>query len=139
MFERAACPDELSLTAEPFVTVGALSELSILLDLALKDLSASSNAPFSGASRTSHDQNWGEAHVTEDGDVSEQMPALSCGPGGSRWTCSRPAWRVLRGAPLWPELPEDARLVLTGLMTQLILNHATEAATPPSKEDGHDQ
>ncbi len=43
------------------------------------------------------------------------------------------------GAPLWPELPEDARLVLTGLMTQLILNHAAEAAKPPSKEDGHDQ
>lgn len=43
------------------------------------------------------------------------------------------------GAPLWPELPEDARSVLTGLMTQLILNHATEVATPPSKEDGHDQ
>jgi hypothetical protein len=43
------------------------------------------------------------------------------------------------GAPLWPELPEDARLVLTGLMTQLILNHAAEAATPPSKEDCHDQ
>ena len=77
MFERAACPDELPLTAEPFVTVGALAELSTLLDLALKDLSASSNAPFSGASRTSHDQNRGEAHVTEDGDVSEQMPALS--------------------------------------------------------------
>jgi hypothetical protein len=29
--------------------------------------------------------------------------------------------------------------VLTGLMTQLILNHAAMAATPPSKEDGHDQ
>jgi len=43
------------------------------------------------------------------------------------------------GVPLWPELPEDARLVLTGLMMQLILNHVTEAATPPSKEDGHDQ
>jgi hypothetical protein len=43
------------------------------------------------------------------------------------------------GAPLWPDLPEEARSVLTGLMTQLILNHAAEAATPPSKEDGHDQ
>ena len=41
------------------------------------------------------------------------------------------------GAPLWPELPEDERF--TGLMTQLILNHATEAAKPPLKVDGHDQ
>ena len=38
------------------------------------------------------------------------------------------------GAPLWPELPEDARSVLTGLMTQLILNHAAEAATSSSQQ-----
>lgn len=138
MFERAACPDKLPLTAEPFVTMEALAELSTLLDLALKDLAASSNARLSGASRTSHDQNRGEAHVTEDGDVSERMPALSAAPAAADGPVQdRPAGTP--GAPLWPELPEDARSVLTGLMTQLILNHATAVATPPSKEDGHDQ
>ena len=42
------------------------------------------------------------------------------------------------GAPAWPELPADARAVLTSLMTQLILSHATTTATPRAKEVGHD-
>ena len=42
------------------------------------------------------------------------------------------------GAPAWPELPADARAVLTSLMTQLILSHATTTVTPRAKEVGHD-
>ena len=42
------------------------------------------------------------------------------------------------GAPAWPELPAEARAVLTSLMTQLILDHAATTATPPAKEVGHD-
>ena len=44
------------------------------------------------------------------------------------------------GAPAWPELPAQARAALTGLMTQLILDHAatTATATPRAKEVGHD-
>jgi hypothetical protein len=69
MFDRAGCPHAASMTAEPFVSLDALAALSALLDLALKDRTPSSNAQLSGASRTSHDQNRGEAHVTQDGDV----------------------------------------------------------------------
>jgi hypothetical protein len=62
MFDRAACPDPPRLTASPFVSVDALSALSDLLGQALKSPLSSSNVPHSGASRSSHDQNRGEAH-----------------------------------------------------------------------------
>lgn len=42
------------------------------------------------------------------------------------------------GAPAWSELPAEARAALTGLMTQLILDHAAATATPRAKEVGHD-
>ena len=42
------------------------------------------------------------------------------------------------GAPAWRELPAEVRAALTGLMTQLILDHAATTAAPPAKEDGHD-
>ena len=62
MFDRAACPDAPRLATAPFVSVDALSALTDLLQQALKAPSASSNAPLSGACRSSHDQNRGEAH-----------------------------------------------------------------------------
>ena len=62
MFDRAACPDAPRLATAPFVSVDALSALTDLLQQALKASSASSNAPLSGACRSSHDQNRGEAH-----------------------------------------------------------------------------
>jgi hypothetical protein len=63
MFDRPVCPDQPPLMEAPFVSVGALVALSTLLDLALKAGVASSNFPLSSASRTSRDQNRGEAHV----------------------------------------------------------------------------
>jgi hypothetical protein len=45
---------------------------------------------------------------------------------------------VATGAPAWPELPAEARAVLTSLMTQLILDHAATTATPRAKEVDHD-
>ena len=75
MFERASCPGDLELTAAPFVGLEALAELSGLLDRALKTFAASSNAPLSGASRSSHDQIRGEAHASDDGDGGEQRQA----------------------------------------------------------------
>lgn len=54
MFERASCPGGLELTAAPFVSLDALAELSALLDRAMKTSTSSSNAPLSGASRSSH-------------------------------------------------------------------------------------
>ena len=62
MFDRTACPHPPRLTASPFVSMDALSVLSDLLRQALKPPLPSSNAPHSGASRSSHDQNRGEAH-----------------------------------------------------------------------------
>jgi hypothetical protein len=62
MFERARCLDPPRLTASPFVSMDALSALSDLLRQVLKPPLSSSNAPHSGASRSSRDQNRGEAH-----------------------------------------------------------------------------
>ena len=45
---------------------------------------------------------------------------------------------VATGAPAWPELPAEARAVLTSLMTQLILDYAATTATPRAKEVDHD-
>ncbi|QXX76487.1 hypothetical protein MHY1_p00009 (plasmid) [Methylovirgula sp. HY1] len=64
MFERASCPDHARLTATPFIDMTALSALADLLRQVLKDWAASSNAPLSGASESSHDQNRREAHVS---------------------------------------------------------------------------
>ena len=62
MFDRAMCPDPPRLTTSPLVSLDALSALSDLLRQTLKPPLSSSNAPHSGASRSSHDQNRGEAH-----------------------------------------------------------------------------
>src|SRR3979411_2144204 len=62
MFDRARCLDPPRLTESPFVSMAALSVLSDLLRQALKPPRSSSNAPHSRASRSSHDQNRGEAH-----------------------------------------------------------------------------
>jgi len=62
MFERAGCPDFAFVTAAPFADMTALSALGDLLEQTLKDRKASSNAPLSGASRSSHDQIRGEVH-----------------------------------------------------------------------------
>jgi hypothetical protein len=41
-------------------------------------------------------------------------------------------------APAWPELPVEARAALTGLMVQLMLQHATTSPTPTESEAGRD-
>jgi hypothetical protein len=48
------------------------------------------------------------------------------------------ATRETGGAPLWPELPEQARLALTELIAQLILAHTAKAASLSAKEAGDD-
>src|SRR4249920_3013529 len=62
MFDQARCLAPTRLAASPFVSMDALSALSDLLRQALNPPLSSSNAPHSGASRSSHDQNRGEAH-----------------------------------------------------------------------------
>jgi hypothetical protein len=136
MFDRATCPDSLPLMEAPFASFNALAALSALLDLALKDRSASSNAPLSGSCKASRDQNRGEAHVMHDGDVRERIPARSTAAGAADGSVQEPDGAI--GAPAWPELPLEARAALTSLMTQLILDHAGKTATPPARETGHD-
>ncbi len=62
MFERAACPDQSNLATSPFVSVSALTALSDLIGPVVKGLSTPSNALTPGASKSSHQQNRGEAH-----------------------------------------------------------------------------
>ena len=40
--------------------------------------------------------------------------------------------------PAWPDLPESARNVLVGLMTQLILEHARTSAMPSEAVEAGD-
>ena len=42
-------------------------------------------------------------------------------------------------APDWPDLPENARETLIGLMTRLMLDHAQAATMPKTPEAGHDR
>ena len=96
MFERAACPDHDQPTAAPFIDMIALSALADLLRQVLKDRAASSNAPLSGASESSHDQNWREAHVSIN--VSAAVSQHEGTPKGARSsTCSATNGR----APWW--------------------------------------
>ena len=39
------------------------------------------------------------------------------------------------GGPVWPDLPEDARNALVGLMTRLMLSHARAAAVTGVSDD----
>src|ERR1700694_3567316 len=76
MFDRTAYPDPGLLAAQPYVSIETLAALSALLSLAQKDQTPSA-ALLSGASRASHDQNRGEAHVTRDEKVRERIPTQS--------------------------------------------------------------
>jgi hypothetical protein len=76
MFDRTAYPDPELLAAQPYVSIEALAALSALLDLALKDQTPSA-VLLSGASRASHDQDRGEAHVTRDDKLRERIPTQS--------------------------------------------------------------
>jgi hypothetical protein len=42
------------------------------------------------------------------------------------------------GAPLWPDLPDQARAALTALMARLIVDHLAQAAPPQSGEASDD-
>jgi hypothetical protein len=137
MFDRTAYPDPGLLAAQPYVSIEALAALSALLDLALKDQTPSA-VLLSGASRASHDQNRGEAHVTRDDKLRERIPTQSTIAPAASDLFGNGLSNVASGAPAWPELPAEARAALTSLMTQLILDHAATTATPRAKEIDHD-
>ena len=137
MFDRTACPAPQLLVAQPFVSIDALSALSALLDLALKDQTPSA-VLLSGASRASHDQNQGESHVAADGDARKRIPTESTTAAAADGSVRTDLSNGAIGAPAWSELPAQARASLMSLMTQLILDHAATTATPRAKEVDHD-
>ncbi|MCK1711573.1 hypothetical protein [Bradyrhizobium sp. 143] len=91
MFDRSACARGGSLTAEPFVSLEALNALSSLVDSAVKSATSSLNEPLFGACGVSHDQNRGEAHGKQDGDIGEPSSAQPAVQRASDGTCSRVA------------------------------------------------
>ena len=62
MFDRSACA-RVRVAADAHVDLAALTALAALLQHGLSDRFASSNAPLSGVSILSHDQNRGELHA----------------------------------------------------------------------------
>jgi hypothetical protein len=40
------------------------------------------------------------------------------------------------GRPAWPDLPDEARITLVGLMTRLMLDHARATAATEAGRDG---
>ena len=140
MFDRTACPHPLQLTASPFVGMNALLALSELLRQASNTPLSSSNAPHSGASRSSHDQNRGEAHDhAKPGTPASDVER----PGKASAKRPFPADRPVRGhnadadAGMAGPAGGDAG-TLTGLMARLILEHAQISSPALRTEAGHD-
>ena len=65
MFDRATCPDQARLGAQPSVSLISLPALAKLLQL------TSSNASHPGASSSSHEQNRGEDNDCDSAGVSQ--------------------------------------------------------------------
>ena len=65
MFDRSACTG-IRVAADAHADMAALMALAELVRHALNDRFEPSNAPFSGATRLSRDENRGEVHATPD-------------------------------------------------------------------------
>src|SRR5205807_4626387 len=65
MFDQSACA-RVRVAADAHVDLAALTALAALLQHGLSDGFASSNAPLSGATGLSRDQNRGDVHATPD-------------------------------------------------------------------------
>src|SRR5919112_549518 len=100
MFERSACPDRARLVSAPFVDGTAIAALTDLVRQALKNRLGSSNAPFSSASTSSHDQNRGEVH--DRADVSIHVTARTSRNDATQQDArARPARAVAADRPVW--------------------------------------
>ena len=118
---------DVRFAVDAFVDLEALGALSALLDQVLKTSAPSSNARLRDAYGASRYENWRESHGAEDDGVGDGPQRKSC-PGSRQMDLFiGPGVAV---APDWPDLPEDARETLIGLMTWLILEHAQAVAAP---------
>jgi hypothetical protein len=140
MFDRARCLDPSRLTASPFVSMDALSVLSDLLRQALKPPLSSSNAPHSGASRSSHDQNRGEAHDhAKPGTTASDAGRTAKASAKRPFPADRPVRRRNADADAGMAGPAGGDAgTLTGLMARLILEHAQISKPALRTEAGHD-
>jgi hypothetical protein len=129
MLDRAACASK-RMDTRPRVDVAALDALTTLLaEVAVTD-AAPSSAPVLGVQTASRDENRG-GH--------DAVPAQCASQPSNQDDTVRSVCRTRRrgGAPAWGALPEETRSALTGLMVQLILDHA-DARGPQLEEAGHD-
>ena len=107
-------------------------QLAALLRHVLNDRFASSNAPLSGVSILSRDQNRGEVHATP-----KQTPARRRAPQQIDLFAAEPQ-TTIGGMPAWSGLPTETQAALTNLMTRLILEHADKNRIGSMAEAGHD-
>jgi hypothetical protein len=133
MFDRSACTG-IRVAADAHADMAALMALAELVRHALNDRFEPSNAPFSGATRLSRDENRGEVHATPDeADAAGATPRTAA----DRSVRGRTAEEDRR-LPAWSGLPRETQAALTSLITRLILEHADKTRIGPVTEVGHD-
>ena len=132
MFDRSACA-RVRLAADAHADLAALTALAALLRHALNDRIASSNAPLSGVSILSRDQNRGEAHATPDEAEVGAPPRAAT----DRPVRRRTADDDRRHAGVVRAADGDAGGA-DRLMTRLILEHADKSRIGSMTEAGHD-
>jgi hypothetical protein len=132
MFDRSACAS-MRAAADAHVELAALTAVAALLQHALNDRFASSNAPLSGAPRFSRDQNRGEIHATPEKADAGATPRTSA----DRPVRRRTAEDDRRDAGVARTAVGDTS-TLTSLISRLILEHADKSRIAPTAEAGHD-
>ena len=118
MFDRSACSHAGAVT-DPHADLAALTALAGFLRHALNGRVASSDIPLSDLSRSSRDQNRGEAHATAN-EVAASAPQCAA---ADRPVRRRIAKDDRQHAGLVRAASGDTA-ALTELMTRLILDHA---------------
>lgn len=98
MFERAANPNQPKVAQAPFASMSALSALADLLRQSLTDRPTPQNAPLSGTSRSSHDQNRREDHEHAKFGCSDGAPQAASVRAGRKASADRPVRRSDAGA-----------------------------------------
>ena len=91
MFERSACAGA-RIATDAHADLAALIMLATLLRQSLNDHLASSNAPLSGASGRSRDQNRGEVYATPDEADAGALPRAATNRPVRRRTADKDRW-----------------------------------------------
>src|SRR5256886_12846779 len=108
MFDRSACA-RVRVAADAHVDLAALTALAALLQHGLSDRFASSNAPLSGATGLSRDQNRGEVHATPD----EADAGATSRAAADRPLFAGEPQKTIGDMPAWSGLPTEIQAALT--------------------------